>query len=398
MIGVCIGVGGEWAALAEKSAASMEMMTGVKCQVIRAAYGFDCCHPSWLKCHLHRIFPDQEAFLVFDADLLAIRPWDPQGLFEQMGRPFMGVPEPNGNPDVRRECQDWGLGYPDLYLNCGLLVFGREHGFVMDRAWSMHPNGGRWLEQTAINYALAMEAVEVCRLPRVFNTLAQEGKVNSIYCRTTLRNAINVHTCAMESAAAVDAQHERLRAHLAAGTVGRNREDLLRAMRKHFGPGSTGAEIGVFCGDFSRDILRVLEPAQLHLVDLFEGKVTSGDVNGQHMRTVDMAVIRGELDALGEPVVTWAADSVEWLRQVGAGTLDWVYVDTTHEYERTREELYAALRAVRNGGWICGHDFSRAFPGVVRAVTEFVREQRLRLEVYDGDLLASYVIREEFGG
>jgi hypothetical protein len=303
----------------------------------------------------------------------------------------MGAPEPNASPAVLAECEAWGLGFPDTYLNCGLLIFGREHAPVWDRTWCRHPKGGAWMEQTALNRALIDEAVEVCRLPRRFNLLAHRGRINPIYARATLRDAVNVHTCAMPSAEACAEIHGKILEYHESGKGGRNRSDLLRDLPKN----SVGAELGVFCGDFSREILATVQPETLHLVDLFEGRVTSGDKDGRHMRTVNMAVIRGELEALGDHVHTHAADSVAWLEAQPFASLDWVYIDTTHLYEHTLAELRAARLAVVPGGIIAGHDFSRAFPGVFRAVADFADETEAPLEIYDGDLLGSFAFRNE---
>lgn len=390
MIGVCIGVGGRWGRLAAASARRMQEMTGVPCVVMEDAGEWRACHPSWLKSHIHRLFTQENEFLVFDADLLALRPWDPAGMFEAMGRPFMAVPEPNANPVLLEECREWGLGFPDVYINAGLLLYGREHGYVWDRVWAMHPRGGRWLEQTALNHALAMEAVEMCRLPRRFNVLAQMGRLNSIYCRATLGNAVNVHTCGMSDPDEIFEHHRKLLAYVESGRAGRTRQDLLRLLPVH----STGAEIGVFCGDFSKEICNALRPRKLYLVDLFEGRVTSGNVNGQNMRTVDMARVRRDIEALrASAVQTVAEDSIRWLASQPNASLDWVYIDTAHDYHGTCEELRHARRVVRPGGWICGHDFSRAFPGVVQAVIEFCARHQLRAEIFDGDLLPSYAVK-----
>jgi hypothetical protein len=388
MIGVTIGTG-EWKAQARDTAHRMEAMTGLPCFVIEQD-DFNCAHPSWLKCHIHRIFPLADSFMVFDADILPLRPWNPKALFEMNGRAFMGVPEPNASPAVLAECEDWGLGYPDVYLNGGLLIFGQEHAPVWDRTWSRHPNGGTWMEQTAMNRALVDEAVEVCRLPRRFNLLAHQGRINPIYARATLRDAVNIHTCAMESAEECADIHGKILAYHETGRAGRTRSELLQDLPKN----SVGAEIGVFCGDFSREILHIVQPQCLHLVDLFEGKVTSGDKDGRHMRTVDMGVMRGVFDSF-DAVLTHAADSVAWLESQPYASLDWVYLDTTHEYERTLAELRAARLAVVPGGIIAGHDLSRAFPGVFRAVAEFADETEAPLEIYDGDLLASFAFRNE---
>jgi spermidine synthase len=106
-----------------------------------------------------------------------------------------------------------------------------------------------------------------------------------------------------------------------------------------------------------------------------------------------MAVIRDELADLDPRVCLHTADSVAWLRAQPEHSLDWLYIDTTHDYARTICELHLARRVVRPGGLIAGHDFSRAFPGVVQAVTEFATAAALPITLYDGDLLGSYVIQ-----
>lgn len=391
MIAVTIGVGEGWKELAERSALQMAAMTGLETRVIDVD-DYGCAHPSWLKCHVHRIFPEEDSFLVFDADVLAIRGWDPEEMFEVMRRPFMAVPEPNANPTLMAECRKWAIGGPDVYVNGGFLIYGREHGYIWDRTWARHPHGGSWLEQTALNRSILDSYMEVCRLPRHFNLLAQAGRIRSLYSRSTLRHAYNVHACAMKSAEEVSEFHQWVMKYLFSGKAGANRADLLDDIAHHVGIGSRGAEIGVFAGDFSRQIDHRLRPAVLHLVDLFDGTVTSGDENGQCMRTIPMNKVAQELAQEISSAQIHKADSVEWLRAQPPGSLDWVYLDTTHEYDRTREELAAARRAVRAGGIIAGHDFSYAFPGVQHAVREFCEKIESPYRVYDGDLLPSFAI------
>lgn len=47
---------------------------------------------------------------------------------------------------------------------------------------------------------------------------------------------------------------------------------------------------------------------------------------------------------------------------------DAVYIDGSHAYLDTANDITEARRLTRNGGWICGHDYG--FAGVTRAVTE----------------------------
>ena len=396
MIGVTIGIGEGWTALARQAAQRMSWHTGLKCHVIETAADFpQVAHPSWLKCHIPEMFPEADSFLIFDADILPLREWDPHGLFEQIGRAFCAVPEPNGNPDILAECRDWGLGFPDIYVNGGLILCGREHDYIWQRTWQHHPAGGRWAEQTALNYELADTAVEVCRLPRCFNALAQMGRINPYYSRVTLADAVNLHCCALHSAPEVSAMHQQVEAYVASGFAARTRQQLLANLPQ----GSRGAELGVFRGEFSRDMLRVVNPAELYLVDLFDGPVTSGDCDGRNLQTVDMSTMPEELSVLGPRVYVKRSSSTAFLTNIidSKNLLDWVYIDTSHDYETTVAELALARRAVhKSGGIIAGHDYSRAFPGVLQAVTEFAIKHELVVDIYDGDLLPSYAMRNVF--
>lgn len=394
MIGITIGIGEEWAALSRQTAARMRQMTGLECRVIESTTA-DVAHPSWIKCHVHRMFPEVDSFLLFDADLLPFQPWDPAGMFEAMRRPFIAVPEPNMNDQILAECAAWKLGYPDTYINGGLLIYGREHGWIWDKVWAYHPHGGRWAEQSALNRVLADEQVEMCRLPRHYNLLAQEGRIKSIYSRSTLKDAVNVHTCGLHNAASVRSVHESILDYHATGKAGATRIDLLRDMRRKFGPGSRGAEIGVFEGGFSVEIQRILQPRDFHLVDLFHGMVASGNVNGQNLRMRDMATMPDILAAALPDATIHRIDSIAWMESMDPMSLDWVYLDTNHDYGQTLAELEAAWFVVRNGGIIAGHDFSSAFPGVQQAVREFCENTGLSYRVYDGDLLPSFAIEVE---
>jgi hypothetical protein len=157
---------------------------------------------------------------------------------------------------------------------------------------------------------------------------------------------------------------------------------------------SVCAELGVFCGDFSDQILHVTDPKKLFLVDLFHGLTISGDEHGNNVRTVDMGRKRFELDVKyqGKHVSIVKSESYEWLLGQGQSTLDWIYIDTTHEFEQTMHELLGAMRVVKPNGFICGHDYAEKYFGVVKAVNLFVRHYSLDLSIYDGDGLASFCI------
>jgi hypothetical protein len=56
------------------------------------------------------------------------------------------------------------------------------------------------------------------------------------------------------------------------------------------------------------------------------------------------------------------------------GTIDMVFIDASHAYENVRSDTRNAMKLLRpSGGLIVWHDYSHAWPGVVRALDEFYR-------------------------
>lgn len=62
------------------------------------------------------------------------------------------------------------------------------------------------------------------------------------------------------------------------------------------------------------------------------------------------------------------------------GSQDIVFIDGDHRYESVKRDIELYWPKVKAGGVLCGDDFGPAFPGVVRAVDEFGKAQKLRLE------------------
>lgn len=62
------------------------------------------------------------------------------------------------------------------------------------------------------------------------------------------------------------------------------------------------------------------------------------------------------------------------------GSLDIVFIDANHEYASVKEDIKLWLPKIRKGGFLCGHDYSLQFFGVVQAVNELLGPDNIRLE------------------
>jgi Methyltransferase domain len=163
-----------------------------------------------------------------------------------------------------------------------------------------------------------------------------------------------------------------------------SRSRFLRQMPKD----GVCAEIGVFRGEFSREILRVTKPRELHLIDgwwLVEDEMFAEWQ--EHERVAILGSAHGEVDALAarHPECTvHVANDLDVLPTFPDGYFDWVYLDSSHEYEHTVEEL-EILR--HKTGLISGHDWhedtSHEHHGVCKAVVEFCDRYGWRLKAAD---------------
>lgn len=138
-----------------------------------------------------------------------------------------------------------------------------------------------------------------------------------------------------------------------------HRLDLLDLMPKN----ASIAELGVEHGFFSKEIIARCSPTELILVDTWPDE------------TIKQACIANAM--IPEMTFLKQTTSVEYLTSIRENTLDWVYIDTDHTYKTTKAELEAASKAVKDSGYICGHDYTSISYsglkryGVVEAVNEF---------------------------
>src|SRR5215471_5146019 len=152
-------------------------------------------------------------------------------------------------------------------------------------------------------------------------------------------------------------------------------------------PGTIGAELGVFTGLFPKAVLESVRPAVLHLVDpwwfaygeLYPnwGAYTAGGTLPTRVAH-EAAVARAQAARGDCEVQVHVSTSADWLRSLPDASLDWVYLDSTHYYRETLEELKLLRHKLRPEGLVLGDDW---FPspaaehhGVFRAVHQLVRK------------------------
>jgi hypothetical protein len=149
---------------------------------------------------------------------------------------------------------------------------------------------------------------------------------------------------------------------------------------------SVCAEIGVYRGDFSAQILQVVKPVTLHLIDpwryqpeaSYERALYGGrnGVSQSHMDIIYESVRQRFTAAIRSGVLRLhRSPSSDTYLQFVDEYFDWIYIDGNHLYECVKQDLELFSPKIRPGGYITGDDYTRQgwwHDGVRKAVDEFV--------------------------
>jgi SAM-dependent methyltransferase len=160
-----------------------------------------------------------------------------------------------------------------------------------------------------------------------------------------------------------------------------SRTFVLRRLPK----GSVCAEIGVFQGEFSQQILDKTRPRKLHLIDPwryqpgpdYSASWYGGDSHDQRfMDAVYEEVCRRfQPQITSEVVQIHRKPSAEAAADFPENHFDWIYVDGDHHYEAVLQDLSAYRPKVKPGGYVAGDDYGSGGwwkGGVKRAVDELI--------------------------
>lgn len=163
------------------------------------------------------------------------------------------------------------------------------------------------------------------------------------------------------------------------------------------------AEIGVYRGDFSIELLKLNGVHKLHMIDIWENQVCScGNVDGNYVVNYNgkdnYEYVLNRFKSY-DRVEIHKMYSDTFFKQL-KNKLDAVYIDGDHSYNGCKADLESARNAVKEGGWIMGHDYlinakcNHFYDfGVNRAVNEFCEKYQLKISALGNDGCVSFAIK-----
>jgi predicted O-methyltransferase YrrM len=139
------------------------------------------------------------------------------------------------------------------------------------------------------------------------------------------------------------------------------------ALLERLPKGGVVAEVGTLHGEFAREILRITEPQELHLID--------------HEAHHDVVALNEE-SSLRDRVHFHHRDSAEALQTFPDRYFDWIYIDAQHAYDGVKRDIDVARCKVKDGGMLVFNDYivwsyvEMEPYGVVAAVNELCTQDK----------------------
>jgi len=153
--------------------------------------------------------------------------------------------------------------------------------------------------------------------------------------------------------------------------------NLYSRIVKRFPSGSRFVEVGCWKGKSAAymcvEIANSNKDIEFFCVDTWEGSV---EHEGMEELSKLYDIFIDNMRPVGEYYFPLKMTSLEAVEKFKDESLDFVFIDASHEYEDVRDDIIAWYPKVKPGGIIAGHDYYHDeydwFPGVKRAVNELL--------------------------
>ena len=148
---------------------------------------------------------------------------------------------------------------------------------------------------------------------------------------------------------------------------------------KYFAPGSKFVEVGRWRGRSSVYFgVEIVNSGKGHLLDCVDTWQGSAEHSGMDILKDDGLYIEflKNIEPLSGVINPVRATSLEASERYEDGSLDFVFIDASHDYQSVKDDIEAWMPKVKEGGVLSGHDYPD-WDGVKKAVDEVFGKDKI---------------------
>jgi predicted O-methyltransferase YrrM len=166
--------------------------------------------------------------------------------------------------------------------------------------------------------------------------------------------------------------------HTIDGWIGDN--NTYRKVLDEAKDGQHFVEVGVYCGRSAAFMAVEIKNRGLNVrfdaVDHFKGSAEHGDLSA----TLYQKALKN-LEPVKDIVNVYKLSSQEAVDNYADASLDFVFIDASHDYESVLQDVRMWYPKVKPGGIFAGDDYQPSWPGVIQAVNQFAQEVKVEFTV-----------------
>jgi len=159
--------------------------------------------------------------------------------------------------------------------------------------------------------------------------------------------------------------------------------NLYSNMVKKFSENSHFVEIGTWAGKSATymavEIINSGKKIKFDCIDTWEGSPEHMNFSEIINDTLYSDFLKN-IEPVKENINPVKLDSIKASVLYADESLDFVFIDATHEYENVKNDINAWFPKVKRGGILAGHDYP-TWQGVVQAVNEFLQKENYNLNI-----------------
>lgn len=137
-----------------------------------------------------------------------------------------------------------------------------------------------------------------------------------------------------------------------------------------------GVEVGTDVGSHAHALLKYCSIKKLYLVDIWDKEFYRG-------------YCQGRLHSAGfmNKVIMIIDESRKAVNKIKTESLDFIYIDITHDYDTVKQSLYDWWPRLKRGGILGYRNYGATCPALTKAVDEFIDVHTIETNIEMGEII-----------